>query len=178
MTADKNLISDARRVLSQGRALLGEITVELFAKPEPSVSSSGIGSHFRHVIEYFDLFLAGAPGGRVDYDQRLRDVRIETEVDYAVLRLAAVERALEQFARQQAPADGALRSKADAIADVDAPWTHSSVDRELQFLCSHAVHHYALIAVILRLNGEEPPADFGVAPSTLRHWRESGSCAR
>jgi hypothetical protein len=45
--------------------------------------------------------------------------------------------------------------------------------RELGMLLSHTVHHYALIAMLLRARGIEPPADFGVAPSTRAHWLES-----
>jgi hypothetical protein len=54
----------------------------------------------------------------------------------------------------------------------------STVARELQFLLSHTVHHYALIALILRLQGFEPGEEFGVAPSTLAHWRREVVCAR
>ena len=42
----------------------------------------------------------------------------------------------------------------------------------MQFLLSHTVHHYALIGAILRLSGVEPPAGFGLAPSTLRHQQQ------
>ena len=59
----------------------------------------------------------------------------------------------------------------------DVPWTASSLDRELQSLISHTVHHYALIAMLLRVSGRQPAADFGVAPSTLRYWEESRACA-
>ena len=61
--------------------------------------------------------------------------------------------------------------------DAAPPWSTSSVERELQFLSSHTVHHYALIAVILRLNGVQPEEGFGVAPSTQRYWKESRACA-
>jgi hypothetical protein len=57
-------------------------------------------------------------------------------------------------------------------------WSQSSVTRELQALLSHTVHHYALIALMLQLNGFEVPEELGVAPSTLRRWRETASCAQ
>ena len=56
----------------------------------------------------------------------------------------------------------------------DVPeWSQSSVKRELQFLLSHTIHHYSLVAVALRTQGFEPGAAFGVAPSTLRHRRKT-----
>lgn len=43
---------------------------------------------------------------------------------------------------------------------------------------SHAVHHYALIAVIGRRRDRPVDEDFGVAPSTLKHRRRAGAaCA-
>ena len=48
-----------------------------------------------------------------------------------------------------------------------AVWTESTPERDLQYLQAHTIHHYALIAMILRLQGREPGKGFGVAPSTL-----------
>jgi hypothetical protein len=50
-------------------------------------------------------------------------------------------------------------------------WCPSSGLRELEFLQSHAIHHYALIAQRLSAVGFAVPEDSGVAPSTLEHWR-------
>ncbi|MFT5050292.1 MAG: hypothetical protein ACI8QZ_001693 [Chlamydiales bacterium] len=43
---------------------------------------------------------------------------------------------------------------------------------------SHTVHHFALIAVILRLDGRSVRARFGVTPSTLRHREATRECVR
>jgi hypothetical protein len=56
-------------------------------------------------------------------------------------------------------------------------WSHSTVRRELQFLLSHTVHHFALIAVLLERFEIAVPDDFGIAPSTLRYWQEQAPCA-
>jgi hypothetical protein len=61
----------------------------------------------------------------------------------------------------------------------ERPWTHSSARRELQFLLSHTVHHYALIAMICRQYGVGVEEDFGVAPSTLKYRRQMAqACAQ
>jgi hypothetical protein len=39
------------------------------------------------------------------------------------------------------------------------------------------VHHYALIAALLRQRGFEPGEEFGVAPATAAHWRDGEACA-
>ena len=47
---------------------------------------------------------------------------------------------------------------------------NSTLARETEFVHSHTVHHYALIAAKLKSVGIEVPDEFGVAPSTLRYW--------
>ncbi|MEP0552783.1 MAG: hypothetical protein ABJE29_00430, partial [Balneola sp.] len=60
----------------------------------------------------------------------------------------------------------------EGIGEGESPWSVSSIRRELQFLVSHTVHHYALIGLILKTMDVEVPEDFGVAPSTLKHESE------
>lgn len=60
--------------------------------------------------------------------------------------------------------------------DLPAVEVRTTPEREVVFVLSHMVHHNALIAVIARLVGAVPPADFGYAPSTTAHLR-SRPCA-
>ena len=53
-------------------------------------------------------------------------------------------------------------------------YTQSTVERELQFLRFHTVHHFAIIAMILKIQGIETPKDFGFAPSTLAYLSAHG----
>lgn len=179
MSTRNTLIQDNVRLLEQGAALLSELPPDLYPKPEPSVASSGIGSHVRHVIDYYRRFLSGVESGRLDYDRREREERIERDLEYGCDQLRATIRALDGL-RGEGDPSAPLMVKMDAIdtASRPAPWSASSVERELQFVMSHTVHHFALIAVILRLNGREPVEGFGVAPSTLRYWKENPACAR
>ena len=47
--------------------------------------------------------------------------------------------------------------------------SQSTFARELQFLASHTVHHYALISIASRMQGIMPAEGFGIAPSTLKY---------
>ena len=61
----------------------------------------------------------------------------------------------------------------------DGGWLGTSLGRELEFLISHTVHHYALMAVIAGQQDAALPVDFGLAPSTLKFQRtENAACAR
>lgn len=179
MRTRQSLIDDNASLLEQGIQLLENLDDELYSKSEATVASSGIGSHFRHLIDYYERFFAGVGptgDGHLDYDQRQRDPDVEQRTATAQERLRGIAKRLAELTQRQLPE--LLTVKMDsAEEDANAPRSQSSVERELQFLMSHTVHHFALIAVILRLNGSEVAPEFGVAPSTLRHWRETRACA-
>ncbi len=63
-----------------------------------------------------------------------------------------------------------LESIDDGLFCKGGPAFHnSSLGRELQFLASHSVHHFAMIGGICRALEAPLPDDFGAAPSTIRH---------
>lgn len=177
MSALQILIDDNVRLLEQGHALLVELDEELYVGAVPSAGLSGPGSHFRHLLDFYDRFFEGLEPARIDYDLRQRDVDLESDPSIARGRLSEMIQRLEALPTR--PRAAALLVKSDAEdAGPSAPWAGSTVERELMVLMSHTVHHYALIAVALRLNGWEMSSEFGVAPSTLRHWKEQRACAR
>ena len=78
-------------------------------------------------------------------------------------------------------ADRVIKVRSESVPfEQDTVWCDSSASRELEFLLSHTVHHYALIGVICQLAGQTLPKDFGMAPSTLRHLQSQAdaACAR
>ncbi len=156
---------DNLQVLDQSVVLLEELDDELFAAPVPSLSLRAAGSHLRHCLDFYHSFLSGLPLGRVDYDLRQRDPRIEQDRLYALGKLLFVRDELARVREAPLPADLEVCLEGNGSA-----WSLSSVERELQFLLSHTIHHYALIAIALRSHGFDPGREFGVAPSTLRYW--------
>lgn len=157
--------------LEQALGLIDDVTDEQYTECRPPFFNSGIGEHLRHIVEHYQCFLAGLDERRIDYDGRKRDRDISGHREHArsVIRelIAAFKSRLVSDFDVQVRLDGSSDH-----ADVD-PWSRSTTRRELQYLQAHTVHHYALIAFILRLQGSEPSAEFGVAPSTLRHRRAS-----
>ena len=157
--------------LEQGLVLLARIDDAAYTACSPPLYSSGVGGHFRHCLDHYQQLLTGLPEGRVDYDARSRDRRVEHDRSLAQQRgreiaaaLAALDAGLEGKGLQTRMdcGDGQHR---------DARWERSTLGRELQFMVSHTTHHYALIALILRHQGIEPGPNFGVAASTLQHAR-------
>jgi len=159
-------------LLEQGAVLLEQIDDGLYLCAPGRISKSGVGGHLRHCLDFYDSFLRGVETekpGRIDYDHRERNELIEKDRLAAKAKIAATIIQLRNLSvENQQPL--LVKLEGGQAQDASA-WSSSSVNRELQFLFSHTVHHYALIALLLRVQGFEPAADFGVAPSTLKHWQ-------
>jgi uncharacterized damage-inducible protein DinB len=155
-----------RALLRQGADLVRQLDPARFAQARPGHSS--VGAQFRHVLEHYAAFLAGLACGRVDYDARPREAALEREPTLAAHAARRYAAAMDAF--DLASGDAGIEVQSDAgAADGRADWRATTIGRELQFLSSHTVHHYALIRLLLELDGVATDASFGVAPSTLAH---------
>lgn len=151
--------------IEQGRDLIRRLDDQLYCHSNDGQSC--VGAHLRHVIDCFRCFQHGLESGQVDYDARQRNACIENDRAIADHALTEIAECLQNLAQDDVVRS--LQVKVDTAAwdDPSMHWTISSVGRELQFLLSHTVHHYALIALLLRQQGFDPGTEFGVAPSTL-----------
>ena len=161
--------------IQQGIDLLEDITDELYTSNDGKYNKSGIGRHFRHIIEHYFSLINGYTG-KVDYDARERDLRLENDREFMVTSLRGVVDSLEKLIDKPDLIDNKIEVRSnEGIGEENSPMSESTVRRELQFLVSHTVHHYALIGLILKTMGYDPGPSFGVAPSTLRHEQEVAS---
>lgn len=163
---DQNL-----ELLAQGLALCRRLDAADYAPRAGEPAGTAIGPQLRHCIEAYRSFLAGLPVGRVDYDRRAREALLEHDPRAAADALDAIASALVELPPAVVAQPLLVRVDVAADEDPESAWTRSSGGRELRGLLSHTVHHYALIALTLRQLGHEPPAEFGVAPSTLAYER-------
>ncbi|MCG8372739.1 MAG: hypothetical protein MI700_04370 [Balneolales bacterium] len=161
--------------IQQGIELLNDINDELYSKNNGPYHKSGIGRHFRHIIEHY-FSLVGSYSGLIDYDARNRNLRLENDREYMIQSLLEVVQSLQTLNTQQELLDVEIEVRSnEGVDEENSPLSKSSIRRELQFLISHTVHHYALIGLILKTLGYNPSEDFGVAPSTLKYEQEQGS---
>jgi hypothetical protein len=173
MPRSHTIIEDSIQVLRRGIELVEQISDGLYANARPPFMNSGVGGHFRHCIDFYNSFLSSFETGRINYLLRKRNQLVEIDSTLAIFEIEAI---IEKL-RRLSPAD--LQSQVQVILEdstgpLDAlDWSCSSVMRELQSLLSHTIHHYAIIALALRLQGFEPSAEFGVAPSTLAYWSQT-----
>lgn len=156
------LIAENIKVLREAQKLLERMDDRTYTKVDAPTFTSSIGGQLRHCLDFYQCFLSGVKNNKVDYDQRERDEITEHRRTRAIERITTTTEMLWKlsFAEEQVT----LWVKQDSPY-----WSTSSLRRELQFLLSHLVHHQALVAVMLRLQGFVPNEDIGVAPATLEH---------
>jgi hypothetical protein len=162
------LIQANIQLLDQSRDLLQRLDIETYVKTSPVFLNSAIGGHMRHCLEHYQSLIAGLHEGRINYDHRARDQKVETEPQAAEARMGELRNQLAGLDPANLPEDLSVLMDHGAESSTGV-WQKSTLGRELQFLISHTIHHYALIAGLCRLHGVTICKDFGVAPSTLRH---------
>ncbi|WP_221029434.1 DinB family protein [Actomonas aquatica] len=162
-------------LVAQGQGVIQSLGQQRYTRPYAGCFNSSAGGHFRHAIEHYQAFLQAVKTGELDYENRARDLQIESLADYAAA-------AWEQIAAGlQALVGGAHDGQRLTMASesVEGGTMQTSVERELEFLINHTVHHFALIAVIAQAHGASVPQDFGMAPSTLKYREaQEPACAR
>src|SRR6266550_3053736 len=140
------LIVAAQDVLLQGLGLLFELGDRTYSHIAGTPFNSSVGQHYRHVLEHFQSLIRGLRAREINYDARERNQRLESDVTYASIATCDVLRALKQYT------DEILARDCKVINSV-----------------GHAIHHFAILRLICHEIDITVPAEFGVAPSTLRH---------
>jgi uncharacterized damage-inducible protein DinB len=155
-----SLIASNIALLGQARDVVASLSAQQFAQA-PQGFHSSIGQHIRHILDHYRSLL-NAQGDLVDYEKRERNTPVENDPSQALLHIAQVSQQLHQLSARP------LRLQIEAcLAGARVSQAISSTERELMFVLSHTVHHFAIVGIYLRVLGVNAPADFGVAPSTL-----------
>lgn len=165
------LIQENISLLQQGIDLIGSLPDGVYAKNDGEYFQSGVGRHFRHVLDFYGQFLSGDDGW-INYDSRERELRVETDPGYAADHAGATIMALEAL---NPGGVSTVQVRVDTgTADEQGVITRSTLERELAHLASHTIHHYAIIRLLLSTLGVAVDEAFGIAPSTLRYRKQLG----
>ena len=151
-------------LLTQLQDLLEGLTDEQYIRQIKVLSNATLGQHTRHIIEFFQELNAGYKGGKVNYDKRKRDYRIETSRSCAIDSLTAVISLLDK-------ANKGLILTVDYSNDSEELVSvETNYNRELVYNLEHTVHHMALLRIgVNAVSTIVLPEEFGVAISTLKH---------
>jgi len=161
--------------LEQGLCLLGELKESDYTTPLPAAFHASIGGHYRHCLEHFEP-LVEPEADRIDYDARLRDRRVETDLAHAIDRTRTLLSACRALPSESMHRPVRTRCKVSYAGEA-SPEVTSTLGREGMYAVAHAIHHYALIGVMCRLLEIPIPEGFGIAPSTVQHQKITSATA-
>ncbi len=161
------LVDENRQALRQLRDLLTELPASTYGQACGALGRHSIGRHVRHILDHYESLL-GAEAAALDYEHRRRDPGLERSPTRAIRRLDEIVVALVSLAEGAVSASVRLHYP---LGDGDSQALPTSLGRELAFLTSHTIHHMAILGLLAERLGVALPDDFGVHPSTLRHWQ-------
>ena len=170
----RELIEAAVEILRQGGQLLSVISDEHYRCKLPAAFNASIGGHYRHCLDHFRILLDAVDSSELNYDHRERGTLVESD------RFAALNATRELMEEFEALEAVVVERSVNVVCKTsyETPSSQvatSSVGREIMYSVAHAVHHYALIGIMGGMMGLTLPAGFGVAPSTLKHLRETAA---
>jgi transcriptional regulator of heat shock response len=150
-------------LFQQIRDFLCQLTEEQYNQRLPVLYGSSIGQHLRHVIECFEELEKGYEAGTVNYDNRQRNLLLETDKDLAA-------ESMDQILSSIDKKDKLLQLAAIYSMDENhRTIVGTNYYREWMHNIEHTVHHMALIKTGAQsLAGIQLPASFGTAVSTQR----------
>jgi uncharacterized damage-inducible protein DinB len=165
-----DIVEENAHAIAQLIELLENLPGNLYRQSFGHRKQHVIGKHVRHIIDHYcSLLLAAAtPGAMLDYENRDRELSLETDRRAGANRLAEILLTLRSRFSASHAGELAMQHTSDEQGQVVA----TSVNRELVFLASHTVHHMAIIGMLAEQAGVEISAEFGVHPSTLRYMQK------
>ena len=159
------IIQSSINTLSKSKQLLCSLSNEDLSNHSVSPYYSCIGSHIRHILDFYDCIIDGVYDTTIDLTKRKRDERMHTDCNYT---LSHVERIIDTLKRF----DNYSFTKHYVVSDdlgigkVDIMYTLGAVLAQAN---SHAIHHYAIISYILdRLEIPMKDESFGYNSTTPR----------
>lgn len=162
---NESLLQTNVNALQEGLELLSLLHPSQYTQGYKPAFHSTIGAHFRHVLEHYRCFIVQLASGQICYDMRERDQQLECDFDYAVETINELIDDLNTLSACDL-------NRSCSLTDQQASeLVTTTIYRELLFLQSHTMHHYAIIGAMTRSFGAQPAEDFGVAIATREHHK-------
>lgn len=155
------LIPSIKNSLNELIDLLNQLSQKEYSNSCLELSNATIGEHTRHIIEMFQCLEKQYDLGVVNYDARERNKRIQTDTEFAIKTIVAIQENLVKENKSIVLLQ---------IIDGEEIRIESNYFRELLYNLEHCIHHQALIKVaILQCETVTIDPNFGVARSTIEY---------
>ena len=160
-----DLKSASRNVLDQLALVIEQINPGDYKNGLDTLGAS-IGQHVRHILEFYLRLLKGSKTGVVNYDLRDRDLRIENDIQFALLTIQEIVDNIELIDSMDLRLELKYGNNDESNIVID-----TNFNRELAYNIEHAIHHMAIIKNALKefYGYVELPESFGIASSTIRY---------
>lgn len=157
------IIQSSINTLKKSISLLSSISNEDLSNHSVSPYYSCIGSHVRHILDFYDCIIDGLGNKSINLTNRKRDERMHSDCDYTlyhVVRIINLLEKLENYCFDQYY----LVSDDLGMGKVEIKYSLGAILAQAN---SHAIHHYAIINYILdRLGISINDDTFGYNPTT------------
>ena len=153
--------------LEEIKKLVIQLSNQQYVYGAKSLSDATIGQHIRHILEFYQSALNGLDSKIINYDNRKRNLLIETDRDVAIEMIDTIcSKLAMDFTDTHCVLEGNFSANEGTETQIK-----TTIFRELAYCLEHSIHHQALIKVgLLKLNS----ASFidktcGLAPATIRY---------
>lgn len=162
---NNSILKASFTTLSKSKTLLSRLSNEQLCDGNIPPYHSSIGSHIRHILDFYKCIFTGIENNLVDLTNRERDLNVENDCDCA-------SGYLEQMLNSLKSSKLEMTDEIEVIDDlgqgkIRIKYTLGSLLAQAN---SHTIHHYAIINYILdRLNIKMEDEDFGLNPTSPKN---------
>lgn len=153
--------------LNEIKKVLIQLTDEQYSYASKTLFGATIGQHVRHILEFYQSVLKGLETKIVNYDNRNRNLLIETDSNFAIQIINQINDSLMFDINDEILVlEGNFCAEEGKEIKIE-----TSFFRELAYCLEHSIHHQALIKVgLLEINCLSSIEEtFGLAPATIRY---------
>ncbi len=161
------MITYCKHNLQEIKKLIESVNQDQYTYKSTLLSGATIGQHIRHILEFYICLINGNKLGKVNYDQRERNLKLETDMAFAIYTIDKICSNLILSNN-----DLTILLEGNFSSDASESITiKTTFKRELAYCLEHSIHHQALIKIGLMEQqiGHLINDSFGVAPATLRY---------
>ena len=156
------IIQSNLKTLIKSKILLNNLTDDVLIDSTVSPYYSSIGTHIRHILDFYECIFSLNAENVIDLTTRVRDKEVETKCETAICYLNSIIEELNSFEFKMD--DFVIVFDDLGLGKVEMVYTYGALFSQAN---SHTIHHYAIINYILdALNISIEESDFGYNPTT------------
>ena len=156
------IIQSTLKTLQKCQVLLDYLSNNQLCDASVPPYHSSIGSHIRHILDFYDCIFNTDSKSKLDLTARCRNKNVESDCGCAQNYLGTIVEKLNS--RSFVVNDIVLVIDDLGLGKTEIPYTYGSLLAQAN---SHTIHHYAIISYILdHLNIVINDTEFGYNPTT------------